>query len=108
MPSVAVDEELLAVFRALANGERVAVLTVLRECGPRGMNISEVGAAAELNRFTASRHLKALCAAGLVSSTRRNQSVVHRLDPRGFERIEDWLYETAPAMDVPAVRAANG
>lgn len=94
------EGDLLAVFRALANGERLAVLAVLRACDPRGLNISQVGEAAELNRFTASRHLKVLCGAGLVTSVRHNQSVVHRLDPRGFERVEDWLYESAPAADV--------
>ncbi|SIT86711.1 helix-turn-helix transcriptional regulator [Microbacterium sp. RU33B] len=93
------EGEVLTVFRALANAERLAVLDVLRACGSRGMNISQVGEAAELNRFTASRHLKALCSAGLVTSVRHNQSVVHRLDPAGFERVEDWLYETAPSAE---------
>lgn len=94
------DGGLLAVFRALATSERLAVLSVLRARAPRGMNISEVAAATEMSRFTASRHLKVLCAAGLVVSMRRNQSVVHRLDSRGFERMEDWLYETAPSMQL--------
>lgn len=102
------DGELLTAFRALANGERLAVVRVLRDSPPAGMNISQVAAATELNRFTASRHLKALCAAGLVTSVRRNQSVVHRLDPSGFERVEDWLYATAPTADVVAGLAANG
>lgn len=93
------DSGLLAVFRALAHGERLVVLRALRAVGDRGMNISQVAASAEVNRFAASRHLKALCRAGLVTSVRHNRSVVHRLDSRGFDRVEDWLYETAPAVD---------
>ena len=92
------DGALLTAFRALANGERLAVLRVLGGC-PAGMNISQVAAAAELSRFTASRHLKLLCAAGLVTASRREQSLIHRLDPRGFERVEDWVYDMAPASE---------
>ena len=87
---------LLAAFRALANADRLAVLRVLRECAPSGMNISQVAAATELTRFTASRHLQVLCVAGFVSATRHEKSIMHRLDPHGFEQVEDWLYDSAP------------
>lgn len=99
---------LLTALRALANGERLAVLQVLRGC-PAGLNISQVAAATELSRFTASRHLKLLCAAGLVTATRCEQSVVHRIAPQGFEPVEDWLYDMVPAADpVEAVHEDQG
>ncbi|WP_439590910.1 ArsR/SmtB family transcription factor [Microbacterium sp.] len=96
------DGALLTAFRALANGERLTVIRMLRDASPLGMNISQIAAAAELSRFTASRHLKTLCAAGLVAVDRRKHSLVHRLEPSGFEVVEDWVYATTPDPELRA------
>ncbi|MFB7890607.1 ArsR/SmtB family transcription factor [Microbacterium sp. NPDC056044] len=90
------DDErgLSRVFGALANSDRIAIIDMLRGSAadePGGVSISRVAEATGLTRFSASRHLRILCEVGLVSATRQRHSVLHRLDSRGFDAVEDWL-----------------
>ncbi|KQZ85282.1 hypothetical protein ASD56_02670 [Microbacterium sp. Root166] len=88
------ERGLRRVFAALANADRIAIVDLLRGCvedEPAGVSISRVAESIGLTRFSASRHLRVLCEAGLVSATRRQHSVLHRLDAGGFDAMEDWL-----------------
>ena len=101
MEDAASEEErsLSTVFAALANGDRIAIIELLRECAseePGGVSISWVAASTGLTRFSASRHLRILCDAGLVSASRSRHSVLHRLDARGFDALEDWICAVTP------------
>lgn len=87
--------DLGTVFAAIANADRLAILATMRE--RRGasacpMTVTEVAHATDLSRFSASRHLRILCDAGLVDVTRRGQALLHELRSDGFDAIEDWLY----------------
>ncbi|MCR2799380.1 helix-turn-helix domain-containing protein [Microbacterium sp. zg-Y818] len=91
------ERGLSLVFGALANVDRIAIIDMLRGVAaehPGGVSISRVAEATGLTRFSASRHLRILRDAGLVSATRRRPSVMHRLDARGFDAVEDWLCGT--------------
>ncbi len=84
---------LAAVFAALANEERLAILRVLRDVrAGGGASISVVADTVGLSRFSASRHLRVLAQVGLVTVERDAQSLIHRLHPRGLDGVEDWLY----------------
>ena len=103
------------LFAALANSDRIAIINTLRDHArqhPEGLAISRVAQEAGLTRFSASRHLRVLCEAGLVTVTKRRRALLHKIDARGFEAGEDWLYDvsaTVPwhrdagaALDLPA------
>jgi len=90
---------LTAVFAALANDERLAILRTLadsaRETG-RGASISSLADAVGITRFSASRHLRILATAGLVTVRRSGHALIHRLEPAGLDIVEDWLYAHLP------------
>ena len=108
------DRGLSRIFSALANADRIAIIDMLRGCATDeldGVSISRVAEATGLTRFAASRHLRILCDAGLVSATRKRHSTLHRIDVRGFYELEDWLsgtsrgdhwLDTLAALDRPA------
>ena len=93
-----VDRSVL-VFRALANPERLALLGVLQRSAPGWRNISQLAAEAGVTRYGASRHLAVLAEAGFVEVIRDRQAQLHRLHPRGFEAVEDFVYDVLPALE---------
>ncbi len=88
------------VFAALANADRVAIVRALRgtreEC-PEGLSITALADRVGLSRFATSRHLKILVSVALVTVTAAERSQLHRLDPRGFLGIEDWIFDIVEA-----------
>ncbi|WP_460772066.1 ArsR/SmtB family transcription factor [Microbacterium sp. GXF7504] len=88
------DADLDALFSALANGLRREILEVMvaaRAARPRGMAISDIAAAIEVNRFTASHHLRCLRESGLVVEHVSGRTRLQRLDLRAFLVLGDWL-----------------
>ena len=86
---------LIVALSGVANGDRLAILDVLRRAASAAdvsLTITEIAARADLSRFSASRHLHILCSAGLVDVVRSGSAQLHRLRPEGFGVIEDWLY----------------
>lgn len=90
------------VFAALANSDRIAIIEVLADLAaarPRGVPISVVAERTELTRFSASRHLKILVDAGVVSVERDQQSQLHRLNVDGLVGAEDWVVAIAQRVE---------
>jgi len=88
------DLDLADVFGALANPDRLAILEILGDAQSTrapGMSISMIAARTELSRFSASRHLRILCDAGVVQPHRVGPAILHSLSLAGLERAEDWL-----------------
>lgn len=94
------DRSVSAVFAALANDERLVIVAYLGGLGTRhpGSSISEIADAASLSRFSASRHLRILAAAGLVSAWRSGHAILHTICPTGFDEVEDWMYAHLPHL----------
>lgn len=89
------------IFAALSNPERVAILEALASplctSGERGASITEIAARIGQSRFAASRHLRILSGAGLVSVEQSRRTRHHRLVEAGMIRIEDWVCSVIPA-----------
>jgi DNA-binding transcriptional ArsR family regulator len=76
------------IFAALANPVRREMLIALS----RGARIaSDLCAGPAVARSTASEHLQALRAAGLVVVERRGRELYYRLDPRPLTEVGAWL-----------------
>lgn len=90
------------VFAALSNPDRLAILAELRPT-PEDLRpartVSSLAFAIGLSRFSASRHLRQLCDAGLVEVTRQRTALLHRLAITGLARVEDWLYPIVDSLD---------
>ncbi|MGI5241471.1 ArsR/SmtB family transcription factor [Dactylosporangium sp. CA-139066] len=78
-----------AVFAALANPVRRAVLQVLREEGPQP--VAALATRFDLARPSFSEHLKVLRDAGLAGETRSGRQRVYRLEPDPLREVRDWL-----------------
>lgn len=66
-------------FRALADGTRVQIVSLLaRNGGP--MSVSEITAAVEVGQSTVSAHLKVLAEVGFVLADRRGTSAFYRVN----------------------------
>ncbi|QIG39457.1 helix-turn-helix transcriptional regulator [Microbacterium sp. 4R-513] len=88
------DSGLERCFSAVAFGERRALLERLLDDhldAGDGMTITALAQATGTTRFTASRHLAVLRAAGLVRAELRGTRRVHRLDLDAIAAIDDWL-----------------
>lgn len=70
--------EIDLVFEALASQPRRKILAYLSE---QELNAGEIAARFEMSAPAVSRHLSLLERAGLVTSERRGQYVVYKLDP---------------------------
>jgi len=76
-------DQIAAVFRALGEPSRLAILQTLMP-GPR--NVSDLAEAAGLSQANTSKHLAALAAAGLVSRTPQGTQAVYSIaDPLVFK-----------------------
>jgi ArsR family transcriptional regulator, arsenate/arsenite/antimonite-responsive transcriptional repressor len=77
-------------FRALADGTRRRILTLLR-AGPR--TSGEIAAKFDSSWPTISRHLAVLREAGLVSTERRGQEIYYELNTSVFQDLAQYLME---------------
>lgn len=78
------------VFRAIADPRRRQILGLLRR---RGRTVGEIAAHFRCSRPAISRHLRILCAAGLVAAERHGATRLCRLKPEPLRAVRDWLGE---------------
>jgi DNA-binding transcriptional ArsR family regulator len=79
-----------AVFKALADPSRRALLDGLRERG--GQTLSELCQGRGMTRQAVSKHLALLEAASLVVAERRGREKLHYLNPAPIQEIADrWI-----------------
>lgn len=82
------------LFAALANNDRLLILSVMlaAEAEGRHFSITRLAAATEISRFAASRHLAILRRVGLIQVQFEGRRAIHQLSASRFEALEDWLY----------------
>lgn len=83
------------LFRALADGNRLALLMRLAACG-RACTVSELNACCPVDLSVVSRHLATLRDAGALQATRRGKEVFYQVR---FERLVPLLSGIAAALD---------
>ena len=96
----AMDED--AVFHALADRSRRALLDGLRACD--GQTLAELCEGREMTRQAVSKHLAILEGANLVATLRRGREKLHFLNPVPIHAIaERWIARfERPALDALA------
>jgi DNA-binding transcriptional ArsR family regulator len=77
-----------AVWTALADPRRRAALELLRE---RPRTVTELAERLEVSQPSASKHLKVLREAGLVSVRAERQRRVHAVEPQPLAELHEWL-----------------
>jgi ArsR family transcriptional regulator len=82
-------EEIAALFKALADPTRVAIVN--RLAAAEEACVCDLTAAFDLSQPTVSHHLKLLRDAGLVEAERRGTWAYYRLVPEAIERLRDVL-----------------
>ncbi|MFZ2029959.1 MAG: metalloregulator ArsR/SmtB family transcription factor [Vitreimonas sp.] len=84
------EPELTALFGALADPTRRAILTSLR----RGaLPVHELAHSFEISRPAVSKHLAVLRKAGLVSEERRGRENIYTLERQLLKDAQDWFGE---------------
>ena len=84
------DDELHAVFRALADPSRRFLLDLLFERD--GRTLSQLESELSMTRFGVMKHLKVLEDAGLVISRKEGREKLHFLNPVPIRMIHDrWI-----------------
>ncbi len=86
-----VSSDMVAVFAALGDPTRAALLTALAERGSG--SATSLAEGAPITRQAVDRHLRVLADAGLVESRRRGREVVYSLEPSTLARSSEWLEE---------------
>jgi DNA-binding transcriptional ArsR family regulator len=94
----------LAVLTALAEPNRLAIVSLLRT-GPRA--VGEIASQVKIAQPHASRHLRILAEAGLVSARREAQSRIYRLERAPFASLEEWLDTFAVVWEERADRLGD-
>ena len=82
------DDELSAVFGALADSTRRAILTRLTQSDA---TVAEIAAAFSVSQPAISRHLKVLEQAGLISRHRRATARLSHLEAEPLREATAWL-----------------
>ncbi|RZS37166.1 ArsR family transcriptional regulator [Herbihabitans rhizosphaerae] len=84
------EAELDAVFKALADRTRRAVLDRLRERG--GLTLVDLCEHMEMSRQAVSKHVAILESAGLVATRRSGREKLHYLNPIPIHEIQErWI-----------------
>ena len=86
-----------AVFAAVADPTRRALLERLRSTGPA--SIATLGQGLPISRQAVTKHLDLLRSAGLVHVRRAGRERLHELDPAPLREVDDWLRPYAEAWD---------
>ena len=93
-------QELAAIFKALSDPNRLAILQMLREecggecrfeAGEMGKTVSEIAGCCQVGLSTVSHHLKELRQAGLIDCEKRGQWVHCSPNPRALAAVEAFL-----------------
>jgi DNA-binding transcriptional ArsR family regulator len=77
-----------AIFRAIADPTRRAILNLLRE-GPHA--VGEIAGNFRTSRPAISKHLRLLKSAGLVVAHQRGTASICELNARPLSAVNDWL-----------------
>lgn len=94
----------MSVLSALAEPSRLAIVDLLRE-GPAP--VGRIADRVKIAQPHASRHLRILAEAGLVSARRDAQSKIYRLERSPFVSLETWLDSFAPVWQERADRLGD-
>ena len=97
MTEPAVEQELLAYFKALADANRLKIVGLLAQ---RDYTVEELAELLELRASTISHHLSRLSKAGLVSAKAQSYYSVYHLESKSIEALAKKLLaaETLPAV----------
>lgn len=82
------DDPLDAIFAALADPTRRAILAMLLE---DDMAVTDVAAPFAISLAAISKHLAVLVGAGLIRQERRGRIIWCKLDPDGLRRASIWM-----------------
>ncbi|MBB1490986.1 MULTISPECIES: helix-turn-helix transcriptional regulator [unclassified Paracoccus (in: a-proteobacteria)] len=82
------DSDLDAIFAALADPTRRAILSMLLE---DDMAVTDVAAPFGISLAAISKHLATLAAAGLIQQERRGRITWCKLDPEGMRAAAVWM-----------------
>jgi DNA-binding transcriptional ArsR family regulator len=93
------DDELLAILKALSDGSRLRIVGLL---AARPYSVVELGASLDLAPGTVVHHLKRLQAAGLVASRANRPYVEYSLDAARLQAVGRRLGELDRASETPA------
>lgn len=104
MPDGIDDEQVGAIFAALADPTRRAVLTAVAT-GERA-TASELGQAVGVSRQAVAKHLDVLAAAGLVAGARIGRERRWHVTPSPLSDAAAWLDRTGTAWDARLARLA--
>ena len=80
-------EDYAAWFRALADGTRVKIVSLLARHG-RPMKVGEIVAAVQVGQSTVSQHLKVLKDAGLIRGEIDGPRVCYCIEPHVLRRLK--------------------
>lgn len=99
------SEKLDAVFHALADGTR---RRMLRSLGGHPRSVGELAAPFQISLAAASKHIKVLERAGLVTRTIQGRTHLCRLQPEALAAGQEWLrfYERFWTERLDALEAA--
>ena len=86
-----------ALFVALADPTRRAVLASLRDIGP--MSLNTIAERFPISRQAVAKHMDVLGRAGLVEVSRHGRERIHALVPEPLQDVEQWLRPYAAAWD---------
>jgi DNA-binding transcriptional ArsR family regulator len=89
-----------AVFRAIADPTRRQILSLLR--GGR-RPVGEIAKNFRTSRPAISKHLRLLCAAGLVTARRQGTARICELNAAPLRAVDDWLRDYAAFWSVSLV-----
>lgn len=88
MTTLTTDDDLNAIFSALADPTRRAILARLAE---NEASVMELAEPFEMSQPAVSKHLKVLERAGLISRRREAQRRPCRFEPHRLREVADWL-----------------
>ncbi len=97
--------EAAAFLKALANDQRLLVLCALLE---GSLSVGDINERVPLSQSALSQHLSVLRDAGLVTTTRRSQTIYYTIAPGPALQIMEVLYATFCAPSEPATRPKRG
>jgi len=91
------DEQLAAVFGALADPTRRAVLAELARAS--SATATELTSAVPVTRQAVTKHLQSLSEAGLVAPTRHGREVRYAFTPEPLEEAVGWIVGVGAQWD---------
>ena len=86
-----------AVFAALGDETRLALVTALATGAPR--SIAQLTGGSRITRQAITKHLRVLESAGLVHSARRGRQSLFELDPAPLTEMQEYLGRVAAQWD---------